>query len=349
MGAAHNPVEEFRSERTVHTQSPAFDRLLRAVTGVRVAIIGLSLIALAQAAFLIRGMNSVDASPLAPAGGVVTIQSTPPGAAVFVDGRDRGVTPLVLTLEPGKYAVRVAQGSISRDLPVTVSRGASSTQHVMFGESPVTPTSGGLSVTSQPAGVRVNIDGRPVGVTPVEIRDLQPGPHVVVLDGASSTSRQNVVVQAGTKSVLAVTMPVAGVGAGWVSVQSPIDVQLFENGALIGSSQTERVMLPAGKHVLEAVNNSLGYRATQTVQVVPGRAATLQIAPPPATVNINATPWAEVTAGARALGVTPLGNVSLPIGTHEIVFRHPQLGERKVSTTVTLQGPNRVGVNMNER
>jgi hypothetical protein len=55
-------------------------------------------------------------------------------------------------------------------------------------------------------------------------------------------------------------------------------------------------------------------------------------------VSINAVPWADVLVDGSAAGQTPLANVSLPIGPHEIVFRHPQLGERKRTVVVTVEG-----------
>jgi len=49
------------------------------------------------------------------------------------------------------------------------------------------------------------------------------------------------------------------------------------------------------------------------------------------------------------LGDTPIGNVSLPIGAHEVVFRHPELGEQRHMVTVTLNGPARLSVDMRKR
>jgi hypothetical protein len=46
------------------------------------------------------------------------------------------------------------------------------------------------------------------------------------------------------------------------------------------------------------------------------------------------------------VGQTPIANLSLALGTHQVVFRHPELGERRQSVVVTAQGPNRVAVDM---
>jgi hypothetical protein len=49
------------------------------------------------------------------------------------------------------------------------------------------------------------------------------------------------------------------------------------------------------------------------------------------------------------VGETPLGNLSQTVGQHEILFRHPQLGERRVTTVVTLRETNRVSMDMRPR
>jgi 1,6-anhydro-N-acetylmuramate kinase len=53
-------------------------------------------------------------------------------------------------------------------------------------------------------------------------------------------------------------------------------------------------------------------------------------------------PWADVWIDGAAAGQTPLANVSLLIGRHEILFRHPQLGERREVAVVKVDGIARV-------
>jgi hypothetical protein len=70
------------------------------------------------------------------------------------------------------------------------------------------------------------------------------------------------------------------------------------------------------------------------------------VALPNGVLSLNAEPWAEVWIDGQKVGETPLGNVSVPIGPHEIVFRHPQLGEQRHAVTVTQAAPVRVSVDM---
>jgi hypothetical protein len=46
------------------------------------------------------------------------------------------------------------------------------------------------------------------------------------------------------------------------------------------------------------------------------------------------------------MGQTPLGNLSVTIGNHEVVWRHPQLGERHQTVKVTAGAPVRAGMDL---
>ena len=110
--------------------------------------------------------------------------------------------------------------------------------------------------------------------------DLEPGEHAVVLESDAGSVTQSVTIEAGTTSSLVV--PLAGVReaapqSGWITVSSPVDVQLFENGRLLGSSQSDRIMVSAGRHEISIVNDTLGYRMTRSVQVAPGKVASVAV------------------------------------------------------------------------
>jgi hypothetical protein len=108
-------------------------------------------------------------------------------------------------------------------------------------------------------------------------------------------------------------------------------------------------MLPSGDHELEFVNDGLGFRATRHIGITAGKTATTSIAVPNGTLSVNALPWADVFIDGKHAGQTPLGNVSLPIGTHEVIFRHPDLGERKETVTVTASAIARLGVDLRKQ
>ena len=61
---------------------------------------------------------------------------------------------------------------------------------------------------------------------------------------------------------------------------------------------------------------------------------------------MNARPWAEVLLDGATVGETPLANLLIAIGSHELVFRHPQFAERRQTIVVTAKGPNRIAADL---
>jgi hypothetical protein len=160
--------------------------------------------------------------------------------------------------------------------------------------------------------------------------------------------KQRVLIQAGvTSSVLApVSTATAGPVSGWLTVKSPVAIEIRENGRLVGTTEADRIMMAAGRHDLELVNETLGYRATRSVQVPPGKVASLALEMPQGVINVNASPWAEVWIDGRRVGETPMANLPIAIGSHEVVFRHPQLGEKRQAVSVTAKAPVRLSIDM---
>jgi len=206
-------------------------------------------------------------------------------------------------------------------------------------------------VRTDPSKATVTVDGRAVGRTPVTVKGLSAGTHRVVLENESGSFTDDVIVEAGATASLVVPMTKQPVTAGanvsgWIAVNAPADLQLYEGGRLVGSSKSDRIMVAVGRHDLEMVNEALGYRSSKTVDVAAGQVAVLKPDWPKGSIAVNALPWAEVSVDGERLGETPIGSISVPIGTHEIVFRHPELGERRTSATVTTGAATRVSMDM---
>ena len=91
---------------------------------------------------------------------------------------------------------------------------------------------------------------------------------------------------------------------------------------------------------------SLGFRFRQSINVKPGQLTSVTIAVPNGRISINAVPWAEVTIDGNPAGQTPLANLTLPIGTHEVVFRHPQFPEQRQTVVVKADGLTRVSATL---
>jgi PEGA domain len=131
---------------------------------------------------------------------------------------------------------------------------------------------------------------------------------------------------------------------GGFRVSAPIELYVLAGERLLGSSADGPIIAPAGRHEFEFVNSVIGIRIRQVVNVRPGSVTTVAVSVPNGTLNVNAMPWAAVWIDGTSYGETPLGNLSLVPGEHEIVFRHPQLGERREKALVRADTTTRVAV-----
>jgi len=293
--------------------------------------------------------KSATPAAVAPTTGTLEIGTNPDGVAVFIDGSSRGNTPLTVTLSPGAHVVELVTETDRRKVPVTMQAG---THMSHFIEMPKTPAGmGDLMVRTDPAKALVTVDGKAYGRSPVTVKGLTAGTHRVTLENESGTFNDNVVIEAGATASLVVPMTIKSQApgtnvSGWIAIAAPADLQVFEGGRLVGSSRSDRIMVAVGRHDLEMVNEALGYRSTRTVDVGAGQVATVKPEWPKGSLAVNALPWAEVSIDGERAGETPIGSVSVPIGTHEIVFRHPELGERRTMATVTTGAPTRVSMDM---
>jgi hypothetical protein len=137
--------------------------------------------------------------------------------------------------------------------------------------------------------------------------------------------------------------------AGLVAIEAPVPMHVYTDNRLVGTTEADAIMLPVGEHDLELVSESVGFRAHRTVTVQAGRTSSVRIEAPRVPMHVNAIPWAEVWIDNQRMGETPLGNLQQTIGTHEIVFRHPDLGERRTTVLVTLKEPARVSMDLRKR
>jgi hypothetical protein len=291
--------------------------------------------------------------------GSVRIETSVPGADVSVAGKVVGRTPLSLSLAPGAYPLILAGESGRRELTLDVVSGATLIRNVdMPAAKPNASAVGSLHVQTDPAKQTVFVDGTERGVSPITVQGLTPGEHQVAVRGDGATVRRTVTVQPNENTVLVLSaferapaappVPAAASG-GWISIAAPFELKISEGGKLLGSTDAERLMLPAGEHALEFSNEALGFQTKRTVKIDAAKTASLKIDAPNGFMSINAQPWAEVWVDGRRIGETPIGRIATPIGQHEVVLRHPELGERRQMVTVTLRQPSRLGVDMRKK
>jgi len=349
---ASDPLLAFASEtehKSPRARSSSPQKSLARVLGVPSGALLLAIVVLATAAVtfaLTRVLASRSAA--APKTGSLTVQTRPAGAHVSIDDAPRGVAPLTVTLDPGAHTINVRLGQEERVIPVQVTAGADIVRDLEM-QSAAAPAAAfaHVSVVTDPPGARVTIDGQPSGVSPLTLDRLTAGEHTVSVASATGTAEKRVNVTAGHAASVVFSLPKSsGPLGGWLSVSAPFDVQVTEHDQVIGAGGSSRIMLAAGRHEITLVNRTLEYEETRRVEVAAGQTAQIRVEPPKVTINVNARPWAEVTLDGAELGQTPISKATVTVGTHQLVFRHPQLGERGQSIVVTAKGPNRVAVDL---
>ena len=285
--------------------------------------------------------------PVTVTTGIAKVDANPDGA-VTIDGVERGMTPLTLSLPIGTHTMEITVGDTKRSLPLTIEAGTTTKQDVEFATD-IEGATGRLEITSEPSGADVTIDGSPKGVTPLTVIALPIGVHKLTISGADTTIRRTVNITAGaTASVVASITSTGSAAGGWITIKSPIELTVVEGGEVLGTTNASRLMLPAGPHNLELTNAAFEFRTAISVQIAAGKTVKPNVAMPNGSLSINALPWANVIIDGQPVGMTPLGNLSLPVGSHEIVWSHPQLGERRRTVSITARSPVRVAVDFSQ-
>jgi hypothetical protein len=243
--------------------------------------------------------------------------------------------------------------------------------HLLYTRPSAAPVEPVIVVDSLQADAEVLVDGRSAGVTPLELkvgsgtrsisvinrkaaprkkpndRGEPPSagewPNPVDPPGPVEPQPQRAV---GSRTIDSVSTSTNNAASGGVKISSPIDVTVFEGEQQLGSSEGEPIVVPPGRHEFDFVNEALGYRAHRVVEITAGDIRPLLLSPAKGSINITASPWAEVWIDGHSVGGTPLEHLSVPIGEHEIMFRHPRFGEWRTRAIVRADTPAQVSANL---
>jgi hypothetical protein len=218
-----------------------------------------------------------------------------------------------------------------------------------------TPSAATVMIESPQPGAQIQVDGKDVGVTPLpfkvgpgvrSIRVVGPEPPAQALD----TTAQTISVQGMSKDPVSKPPEPIRVAdtpkTGGIRLISQVEVQVLDGDKVLGSSADGAIVAPPGRHEFELVNSSLGYRSRQVFNVKAGEITSLNLARPEGRISINAVPWADVWIDRVHVGETPLANLSIPIGQHEVSFRHPSFGEQKRTAIVRYDVPTRLSADL---
>jgi hypothetical protein len=198
---------------------------------------------------------------------------------------------------------------------------------------------GGLEITTDPAGAQVMIDGSKagVGVTPLSIARLKAGRHTVVIKAAGGTLTRRVDIKAGETAHLS-----ESIFSGFIAVFSSIPVSVNINGRNVGSSDSGQMMVAPGAYAVELANEHFNFHQTVNLKVEPGQVASYSVTLPTSPVHIDAPDGTTISIDGTPAGQTPLADVNLPIGAHEIVAHYANAVEKRQSVDVKSGGETEI-------
>jgi len=88
--------------------------------------------------------------------------------------------------------------------------------------------------------------------------------------------------------------------------------------------------------------------ATVPQDAKPARPAPALVDGPTGTLSMTAQPWANVWIDGEPLGRTPVARFAAAAGAHDILWRHPELGERRQRIDITAETVLTLNMNLRE-
>ena len=276
--------------------------------------------------------------------GSISVETSPSGADVYLDGNYRGRAPLTISgLWPGDYTISAEMNGY-RTYITTTSVSSDTHSSVYCSLSPVS-RSGALYIISSPADATVILDGMYKGKTPLTISNVAAGNHILQLDSANYYDWKSTVdvPEAETRTVSATLNPMPSSTTGWVYVSSsPGGASVTLDGKAAGQTPVSGSLklntVAAGEHTVTLERS--GYqRYTATTSVSPNTVSEVSaILVPESTpsgtgsMSVSSSPsGANILVDNNFIGISPLTAHDMTAGDHIVTFRMD--GYQEYSTT----------------
>jgi len=306
------------------------------------------------------GTTDAGAGPSAAGTGAIYVTSIPDGGAVAIDGNPRCTAPCaVKELPVGSFLSLTV--SLPGHRPWTtqfkIEDPADQRQFNARLEVIGAAGKGSVQVFTDPPGASVSVDGRPApGVTPLTVRELEAGrEHSLVASLKGRTSwRQSFQVKPdevlrleGKLPQASVSPPPPGAKTAVLSFRSsPPGARFFVAGEPVGASTQ---LDPGRSYALGAklkgyeewtdlVEPKSGERRTITARLTRTGGEEPRVPPPggdaKARLTLDSEPWSVVFLNGEKIGQTPISDLVIPAGSHQLRLVN---GELNVSKTLTIE------------
>ena len=254
----------------------------------------------------------------------------PAGILVAINGTLLGQTPFAKALPPGRHTIELRYGAATRVVPVEISAGVQTEQRISWGNG---FNSGQASISSTNRGLKVLIDGRQMGRTPLRQR---PPAGQARSDGRGRAGRRQHDADGGGRR----DDRAGRTGhAGWASVLSPVQLDILLDGKLVGLDGDSEADAEARQAQPRARGTSRSATAVSVeVRVRPGATTSVSVVPR-TPVTVEAPEGTELSINGENMGtLTERRRCKVPLGTAEFVMRYKD-EERRHGVPVTSPRP----------
>ena len=247
--------------------------------------------------------------------GMLSIETSPPHADVFVDRVNRAQAPAEISLRPGRHLVTLrCEGYKAEHRSVMIDDGGRTSLNVQLAR-----ITGILIAVSDPPGAEVTVDGVSYGTTPALVTALPLGTYKITFSMAgykTKTVEVSVKDRTPVKTSVSLTSDTATLE---VACDIP-DVEISLNGVPRGTAPCTIDRIPAGEVELSA--SAKGYKPyIRKMRLSEGelQSVTVQLEVRPASLKVVSIPdKARVYIDNAFSGTTPLDIAEIDAGAHRV-------------------------------
>ncbi|WP_052291833.1 PEGA domain-containing protein [Thermococcus gammatolerans] len=267
---------------------------------------------------------------LTPLPAHLTLNSTPSGVEIYVNGTYRGETPVTLKLSPGTYTVKFIKDEYENyTMSVTLSAGEAKNISVTLNLA-----YGYLSIESSPSKAEVYVDDNYIGKTPIDQYKLSTGVHEVKVEKSNYNSLTKMVtLNSSEKTKLNVIL--TPLPAHLMVNSNPSGAVVYINGTYKGKTPLTSELEPNTYNLRVSKEGYANY--TTTVIINPGENKTINVELEPmiAHIEVSSDPaGAKVYVNGTYKGTTPL---TLELGSGSYKVRATKEGYEDYVITVELK------------
>ena len=275
--------------------------------------------------------------PMVPdnSGNGLYIISNPSNGIVYLDGKQNGVTPILLSsIAAGTHTIQIRlYGYDEWKSTVDFHEGGTKTITANLNQED-NDLDQGINVSSSPGGAKVMLDGLAKGITPITLNNVAAGIHILQIDYPGYTSWKSTidVPETGIQDIAVTLKGESTASPGWITVSSgPGNASVMLDGSYVGRTQSGSFLdmdtISPGEHTVAL--ELPGYQPYSTQAIVsPGQVcpvnATLQPLPGPGVdgaLSVTSDPaGATVSVDNISLGISPVTVDNIADGDHMVTL-----------------------------